>query len=61
MAEIGHPGVKMAGIWVREDLRVMRDPPVASARLGVAQGRGCVGGSGSGCWEPADVGVFGLC
>ena len=52
-------GVKTTRIWIREDLRIMREPPVASARLGVAQERGCVGGSGSGCWEPTGVGCSG--
>ena len=55
MAKIGHPGVKTAGIWVREDLRVMRDPPMALAGIGVALGCGCDGGGGSGHREPVGV------
>ena len=46
----GFPGLVWAGVWVREDLRVMRDPPVASAGLCVARGRGCGSDDGS-CGE----------
>ena len=43
----GVPGLKTERAWVGEDLRVMRDPPVAFAGLGAALERGCDGGGGS--------------
>jgi len=41
------PGLEIERAWVGEDLRVMRDPPVAFTGLGVVCGGGCTGDGGS--------------
>src|SRR6185437_11585536 len=46
-ADSGVPGLKTKRDWVGEDLRVVRDPPVAFSGLGAALERGCDGGGGA--------------
>ena len=41
------PGLEIERAWVGEDLRVMRDPPVAFTGLGEVCGGGCTGDGGS--------------
>ena len=46
-SNLGPPGVKTTGTWVRKELRGMHDSPGPKAGHGKALGRSCDGGGGS--------------
>ena len=57
MAELGLPGVNSIGVWVRDGLRDMRNPPGSKTGRGEVLNAGRDGGGGTARWRIAGARV----